>query len=74
MRQVTPAAEAQVKEIERVMAKYGFANIIELTEVMTQEEQEMAILEELLKEGYAPEDAEREAREKLALFNSVFGT
>ena len=71
--QPDPKVRAACDVIEKVIVQSVGGEMVLLTEDMTAEEQEMAIFAGLLKEGYTAEEAERKAKEQLALFNRVFG-
>lgn len=71
--QPDPKVRAACDAIDKVIAQSVGGEMVLLNEDMTAEEQEMAIFAGLLKEGYTAEEAERKAKEQLALFNRVFG-
>lgn len=64
---------AMEETIDKVFRKHGLTSSVKLTEDMTPEEQEMALFESYLKEGYSEEAAAKKAKETLALFEWVFG-
>jgi hypothetical protein len=69
---VSPQITAISEDIERVLIKYGLTGGAILTECMTTEEEEMALFESYIKEGYSQEEADRKAKESLALMRKVF--
>lgn len=69
----TPEAYRIIKTIDKAVRKEGGTGaMVTLTEDMTDEEQEMAIFEGLLKEGYPPEIADQKAKQWLHKMNTIF--
>jgi hypothetical protein len=75
VRRLNPKALALSDQIEAAMRAHGFSgHVVDLTEDMTDEEQEMAIFEGLIKEGFSPQEAEVMAGERLNLLRKVLAT
>jgi hypothetical protein len=73
VRKLNPAILALSDRLEAALREQGFTGpLVELTEDMTPEEEEMAIFAGLIKEGCSPEKAEVKAKEKLKLLRKVF--
>lgn len=71
---VSPQITVLSDKIDKLLAGHGFkGNIVTLTEDMTLEEEEMAIFEGLLKEGYSADEAEAKAKKDHEIFRKVFG-
>ena len=61
-------------QIDTVLREQGYdGNIVELTEDMTPEEEELELFAEFLKEGYPEDIAALKAKETLALMERIFG-
>jgi hypothetical protein len=72
-RRLNLGIQALNDRIDAALREQGYeGNIVELTEDMTPEEEEMAIFAGLIKEGCSPEEAEVKAKEKLKLLRKVF--
>ncbi|MHB8882139.1 MAG: hypothetical protein ACYC69_11605 [Thermodesulfovibrionales bacterium] len=71
VRKVNPKALEMMDEFDRQLTKLGCGRgvTVTTTEDMTSEEEEMAIFEGYLKEGYAEDIAAIKAKEFLALMN-----
>jgi hypothetical protein len=69
---VSPQITAISEDIERVLIKHGLTGGVILTEDMTIEEEEMALFEGYIKEGCSREEADKKAKESLALMRKVF--
>jgi hypothetical protein len=71
IRRNNPQALAVIDAVEETYKKAGGRGVgVDLTEDMTPEEEEMALFEGFLKEGYDVEMANRKAKEWLAIFQS----
>jgi hypothetical protein len=71
VRKINPQALEIFDEVDKQLAKLGGGGgvTVTTTEDMTPEEEEMALFEGYLKEGYAEDIAARKAREFLTLMN-----
>jgi hypothetical protein len=70
MRREDPAAYRIIEEFDRQCAELGCTGVsVTTTPDMTDEEQEMALFEGFLKEGYPTAEAEKKAKEWFALSN-----
>jgi predicted GTPase len=71
VRKINPKALEIMDEFDRQLAKLGGRRgvMVTTTEDMTPEEEEMAVFEGYLKEGYAEDIAAHKAKEFLALMN-----
>lgn len=69
----TPEAYYIMKTIDDIARKEGATGaVVTVTEDMTDEEQEMALFEGFLKEGYPPDVADQKAKQWLNLMNTIF--
>jgi hypothetical protein len=72
-RRLNPQIQALSDQIDAALKEQGFTGpLVELTEDMTPEEEEMAMFEGLLKEGFSPGEAEVKAKQRIELFRKAF--
>jgi hypothetical protein len=68
-----PAVYDLMQKLEVEAIKAGCTGaVVTVTEDMTPEEEEMALFEGFLKEGYPPDIADRKAKEWLAMMDRIF--
>lgn len=71
----TPEAYRLITELEKEAVKAGCTGAsVVTTGDMTEEEQEMALFEGFLKEGYPPEIADEKAKEWLLMMKRLFSS